>query len=126
SQTQKYDLSEYEHCIDLSEEPTEVLLESEDMEIMHEIMLLLDEEGFDFGFVTPYEQPNLLGSVFGENTPLARSFPKIVVRSEDIQAATDLLNNSELGLFDIPEELRDPDELKDLDESEEEPEDVDL
>ena len=120
-QVEKCDLSQYEHCIDLSEEPTEVLLESEDLEIIQQIMSMLDKNGFYFDFYTPYNRTNTLGSVFGENTPLAHNFPQIIVREADIQAATDLIaNSSELGLFDVP------DELNELAECEEEPEDENL
>ena len=90
-QVEKCDLSQYEHCIDLSEEPTEVLLESEGLEIIQQIMSMLDKNGFYFDFYTPYNRTNTLGSVFGEKTPLAHNFPQIIVREADIQAATELI-----------------------------------
>ena len=45
------------------------------------------------------------------NSPLARSFPQIIVKKSDLDAATRFMaNNSSLGIFDIPEELMVDDE----------------
>jgi hypothetical protein len=112
-----FDLSSYRYCVDLSDEDAEILLESEDMQIMHRLMSLLDEKGINFSFVPPSEQAaSALGSVFGMNSPLARSFPQILVRVEDLEAATHLLaSDPELGLFEMPEELMgDDDEENEL------------
>ena len=49
--------------------------------------------------------------VFGMTSPMEPAFPKIVVRREDEEKALSLVaNNSELGLFEVPEELIDDDE----------------
>lgn len=107
-----YELASYKYCVDMADEETEVLLESEDMEIMHHLMRLLEGKGINFTFSPPSEQAaSALGSVFGMNSPLARSFPQILVRREDLEAATHLLaSDPELGLFEIPEELMEEDD----------------
>lgn len=113
--------SGYEHCVDLKNENVEVLLETEDMDLMHKLMAVLNKAGFDFDFVPPNDQPSsTLGSIFGMNSPLARSFPQIVVRASDLQAATNLVAKSEdLGIFDVPEELLDDEEDEEDDDEEE-------
>lgn len=113
--------SSFRHCIDLSNFSTDVLLESEDMELMYTLMKTLEEAGFDFSFVPPNDQPSsALGSIFGMNSPLARSFPQIIVKSSDLQSATNLIaKNEDLGLFDVPEELLDDEDDEEDEEDEE-------
>ena len=95
--------------IDLSEAVT--VLESVDGEMLRKVMQLLDDHAINFMFVEPKREESSLGSIFGMTSPMEPAFPKIVVRREDEEKALSLVaNNSELGLFDVPEELIDDDE----------------
>ena len=54
------------------------------------------------------------------NSPLERQFPRIVVNKEDEEKALSLVaNSSELGLFEVPDELMDSDEDEEDDDEEE-------
>ncbi len=89
-------------------EPSEAVtvLESMDGEMLKQVMDLLDQNDINFMFVEPNEAASTLGSIFGVNSPLERPFPKIVVKRDDEERALTLLaNSSELGLFEVPEEL---------------------
>ena len=74
--------------------------------MLKQVMDLLDQNDINFMFVEPNEAASTLGSFFGVNSPLERPFPKIVVKRDDEERALTLLaNSSELGLFEVPEEL---------------------
>ncbi len=94
-----------------------VVLESMDGEMLKKVMDLLDKNEIDFMFLEPSEAASSLGSVFGMNSPLERPFPKIIVNQEDEEKALSLVaNSSELGLFDVPEELMGDDDEGDSEE----------
>ena len=85
--------------------------------MLKKVMDLLDNNEINFMFVEPSEAASSLGSIFGVSSPLERQFPRVVVRKEDEERALSLIaNSSELGLFDVPEELMGDDEDEEDDE----------
>lgn len=97
-----------------------VILESEDMALMAKLQEVINSARINFCFKPAEEQTSGLGSIFGMGSPLARSFPKVMVRSEDEEQTLHLVaNHPELGLFDVPAELMESDEDEEDSESEE-------
>lgn len=96
----------WRHYCEIEPEESATVLESMDDAMLKKVMDLLDANEINFMFAEPNEAASNLGSVFGIRSPLERQFPKIVVRKEDEQRALTLVaNSSELGLFEMPEEL---------------------
>ena len=99
--------NQWSHYCEISPSEAVTVLESMDGNMLKSTMDLLDSNSINFMFVEPTEaENNHLGCIFGCNSPMERQFPKIVVKKEDEEKALSLLaNSSELGLFDVPEEL---------------------
>ncbi len=110
----------WRHYCEIEPSEAATVLESMDGEMLKKVMDLLDKHEINFMFVEPNEAASTLGSVFGMNSPLERQFPKIVVKKADEEKALSLVaNSSELGLFEVPEELVSDDEEDEEDEDEE-------
>lgn len=96
----------WRHYCEINPSDAVTVLESMDGQMLKQVMDLLDSNEINFQFVEPEESASTLGSIFGCNSPLERSYPRIVVRREDEERALSLVaNSSELGLFEVPEEL---------------------
>ena len=101
----------WRHYCQIDPSNAAVVLESMDGEMLKKVMDLLDKNEINFMFVEPNEAASSLGSIFGVSSPLERQFPRVVVRKEDEERALSLIaNSSELGLFEVPEELMDGDD----------------
>ena len=110
----------WRHYCEIDPAEAVTVLESMDGEMLKKVMDLLDNNEINFMFVEPNEAASSLGSVFGMNSPLERQFPKIVVRKADEEKALSLVaNSSELGLFEVPEELVSDDDDEDEEDDEE-------
>lgn len=110
----------WRHYCEITPEEAVTVLESMDGKMLKEVMDLLDANEINFQFLEPDESASTLGSIFGCNNPMERSFPRIVVRKEDENKALSLIaNSSELGLFDVPEELSGDDEDDEYEDDEE-------
>lgn len=111
----------WRHYCDINPAEAVTVLESMDGAMLKKVMDLLDSNEINFMFVEPNEAASTLGSIFGCNNPLERQFPKIVVRREDEEKALSIVaNSSELGLFEVPEELMGSDEDEEYDDDENE------
>ena len=111
----------WRHYCQIEPSNAAVVLESMDGEMLKKVMDLLDKNEINFMFVQPDEAASSLGSIFGMNSPLERQFPRIVVNKEDEERALSLVaNSSELGLFEVPEELTEGEEDYEDEDDEEE------
>ena len=109
----------FAHFINIDPEDAVIILESEDMALLHRIQEVLDQAQINFSFLPAEDRDSSLGSIFGGGSPLDRSFPKVVVRAEDEEKALRLIaNHPELDLFGIPEELLESDDEDDEDDEE--------
>lgn len=109
--------NQWSHYCEINPAEAVTVLESMDGGMLKNVMDLLDNNCINFMFVEPSESASNLGSIFGCNNPLERQFPKVVVRKEDEEKALSLVaNSSELGLFEVPEELMGSDEDEEYDD----------
>lgn len=111
---------DFEYFVDIDDSDAAIVLESEDLALLTRIQEILNEAKISFCFKPAGDTPSTsLGSIFGVGSPLARSFPKVVVHPQDEEQALHIIaNHPELDLFGVPSELLEGDD----DDSEEEEE----
>lgn len=109
-------IGELEYYADIPEPDAEVLIESQDIKLLVKVQEILNENQINFMFRPAQDDPSSLGSMFGDVTPLNRSFPQVLVCKKDEAKALHLIASStDLGLAEIPEELLESDEDEDED-----------
>lgn len=117
-------MPDFQHLVKIDDEEAAILIESEDANLMVGVQKLLNTAGIDFEFRMPEKHDNPLGTLLGSGSPLERDFPKILVRSQDEEAAIRVIAvDKELGLSELPPELQGAYDEDFEDESEEEDED---
>ncbi|MDD3146940.1 MAG: hypothetical protein PHD82_06525 [Candidatus Riflebacteria bacterium] len=97
----------FDYFVDIDDADAVVVLESEDLALLTRIQEILNEAKISFCFKPAEDTPSTsLGSIFGVGSPLARSFPRVVVQRANEAAALNIIaNHPELDLFGVPEEL---------------------
>lgn len=110
-------VGELEYYADIPESEAVVLIESQDLNLLIKVQEILNENHINFMFCPAQDDPSSLGSMFGDVTPLNRSFPQVLVYTKDEDKALELIaSNTDLGLAEIPEELLESDDDEEYDD----------
>jgi hypothetical protein len=100
-------MPDFEHLVKIEDEQSAILIESEDLNLLVGVQKLLDAAKIDFELRLPETGENPLGTLLGSGNPLEREFPKILIRTQDEEAAIRIIaSNKDLGLAELPPELQ--------------------